>query len=255
MIDERQRFDDAIQRFAPSQGAFERLMQRRTRRVRRQRLAAFAVACAVATMAFAFGADILRSQSEPAVTPSPSVPTPHHSKIPHVPTVQLPMKVGGKGVFVPHGATEMAVGRRGDVFVVNDRICLWPGEDHLECLTSPSLRATQPSFAPDGSRIAFAVRGSGGGVYVVDPRAQNRLTRLTRSHRDTDPNWSLDGTQLVFNRGPDLYTIRVGGGQPQLLVTNAIAPLWTERGIVFVHAHHSWAVATPGGRPYRLVFG
>jgi hypothetical protein len=255
MIDERQRYEEAVHRFAPPEHAFDRLVQRRTRGVRRQRLAAGAVALAVVVAAFGLGLQILRSESQPAVKPIPSVAGP---------TLPLPRQTGlGETSavnpsrfhdYVPPGTTEMATSRTGElVFVVNDRITLYLAERYLRYLSPRTVRAMQPSFAPNGSRIAFAVRGAAGGIYVVD-RDAGGLTRLTWSGADADPEWSPDGSQLVFNRAQDLYTISSSGGQPQLLVRNGVAPQWTAGRIVFVRGNHTWAVAVDGGRPRRLVF-
>ena len=255
MIDERQRFDETIRRLTPHEGAFERLMRRRTRRVRRQRLAAGAVALAVVAAAFGLGIQILRSESQPAVKPSPSVPGPT------LPALRR-TGVGETSAvnpsrfhdYAPRGATEMATARSGEhVFVANDRIALFIAEEYVRYLTPPSMRVTQPSFAPDASRIAFVVQGAEGGIYVVTRHGE--VTRLTWSAADADPAWSPDGSQLVFDRGPDLYTIGSRGGRAQLLVPQATAPEWTRHGILFVRGNHTWAIAVRGGRPYRLEFG
>lgn len=72
-----------------------------------------------------------------------------------------------------------------------------------------------PTWAPDGSRLAFT--GSEGGIsdlYVVDSDGQN-LRRLTNDrYADLTPSWSPDGHTIAFttDRGPgtDFNVLRFG---------------------------------------------
>jgi Tol biopolymer transport system component len=87
-------------------------------------------------------------------------------------------------------------------------------------------------WSPDGSRIAFArTGGTGRGLWVMNADGSD-LTRLTspgRPDRDHDLAWSPDGASLIFSRGDtsktglgDLYLVPATGGEPQLLLTNAV---------------------------------
>ncbi|MEP6639114.1 MAG: hypothetical protein ABJC39_07170 [Chloroflexota bacterium] len=87
-----------------------------------------------------------------------------------------------------------------------------------------------PAWSPDGTRIAFTRDGSEGrGIYVIDADGSNlaRLTSASTDRGDRSPLWSPDGAWLVFSRETsglgDLYIVSSTGGEPRLLVQNAVA--------------------------------
>lgn len=75
----------------------------------------------------------------------------------------------------------------------------------------------QPTWSPDGTRLAF-VRDddSGGSIYIVATDGSG-LTRLTQGALDRDPAWSPDGSRIAFARAHDgtrrgaIYTVSVDG--------------------------------------------
>ena len=54
----------------------------------------------------------------------------------------------------------------------------------------------QPSFSPDGEKIALRSSREGGGIFVMG-RTGEAVRRVTRE--GFNPSWSPDGTQLVFS--------------------------------------------------------
>ena len=100
-----------------------------------------------------------------------------------------------------------------------------------------------PSWSPDGRRLAFESRRDGQGeIYVVNVDGSG-LRRLTRNPADdTHPSWSPDGKEILFDsdRGGtwNLYTIGPGGSGERALTHGDV------KGQAFAR-HPSWS---PDGR-------
>lgn len=100
----------------------------------------------------------------------------------------------------------------------------WPystapdGSDLRRLVMLEGKIAIEPSFAPDGRRIAFEVSvydaEGNGSIYVANVDGTN-LRRLTRGADDRQPNWSPTGDRIVFQRRTgevwDAWTIRPNG--------------------------------------------
>jgi Tol biopolymer transport system component len=71
----------------------------------------------------------------------------------------------------------------------------------IRTLSRSRGRVRDPTWSPDGERVAFASDRSGNyDIYVVD-RAGGNLRRLTRHHfAEVSPDWSSDGRWIVFRR-------------------------------------------------------
>jgi Tol biopolymer transport system component len=69
-----------------------------------------------------------------------------------------------------------------------------------------------PTWAPDGTRLAFiSPFGEVPGLYVVSADATG-LSRITRSEPETmEISWSPDGARILFAQGRNLYTITPEG--------------------------------------------
>lgn len=90
----------------------------------------------------------------------------------------------------------------------------------------------QPTFSPEGGRIAFARYGEGTrrDLYVI-AAGGGRARRLTRGPADdSEPAFSPNGRRIVFDRGTrtgsSIYTIRVRGGHVRRLANRSLSPDW-----------------------------
>ena len=102
---------------------------------------------------------------------------------------------------------------------------------NLQRLTNNRKNEWDPSYAPDGDRIAFAADRKGEfenfEIYVMDADGQN-LQRLTNNRVwDRYPSWSPDGKRIAFasdRKGDfasfDIYVMHADGANLQNLTNN-----------------------------------
>ena len=120
-------------------------------------------------------------------------------------------------------------------------------------LTDHPRADIQPSWSPDGKKIAFASYRNGGNIqiFVMDSDGQNP-TRLTDEVRDVLPDWSPDGQKIAFtgyrNEGVhgeawnrNIYVIDADGKNRKRLAGiagNNSYPAWSPDGqrIAFVNS-------------------
>ena len=65
-----------------------------------------------------------------------------------------------------------------------------------------------PSWSPDGKRIAFSRMNAPAGVYLADADGANAQL-IFASQQALSPRWSPDGTRIAFTRQPSVPEIRV----------------------------------------------
>ncbi|MDG7007347.1 MAG: S9 family peptidase [Nitrososphaerota archaeon] len=115
---------------------------------------------------------------------------------------------------------------------------------------------SEPSFSPDGRRLAFSVKranldedGYDSDIYVADVRS-GRSSPFTTGKKDSDPKWSPDGRSILFtsrrglkkeDKGNALYVISADGGEARLLKRSEAGidtPQWSpdSRSVYFLSA-------------------
>ena len=110
----------------------------------------------------------------------------------------------------------------------------------------------QPSWSPDGKRIAFASDRDAGRdnphnyeIYVMDADGGNPQNLTNNPEEDRDPSWSPDGKRIVFRSSRDghfigqfgltseIYVMDADGGNQQRLTENRKNdqdPSWSPNG-------------------------
>lgn len=128
---------------------------------------------------------------------------------------------------------------------------------------------SNPQFAPDGARIAFASDRSGSPeVWISNADGTNPLQLTDFGGAVVSmPRWSPDGERIAFdartNDGADIYTIDANGGQPRRLTTDPaddLAPSWSRDSTsVYFSSNRTgtwevWQIAAEGGRAAQVTY-
>jgi Tol biopolymer transport system component len=107
----------------------------------------------------------------------------------------------------------------------------------LRRVTTGTDEERDPAWAPDGKRLAFAVRSAGGWGIATVRLDGGGLTRVTEGGNDRGPAWSPDGERLAFCRvtgaNQDVWAVSASGGEPVRLTDGACAdaaPAWSPDG-------------------------
>jgi Tol biopolymer transport system component len=69
--------------------------------------------------------------------------------------------------------------------------------------------ASEPTWSPDGERIAFSADTS---IYVMNSDGSSDPRRLTSAFAE-HPAWSPDGKEIAFERGGDIYVMKACCGE------------------------------------------
>ena len=103
-------------------------------------------------------------------------------------------------------------------------------------LTTGEGEAVNPSWSPDGQRIAFAwTRGFEPGnynIFIMDVATRNIVQLTHGAGRNENPVWAPDGIHIVFSskraRGNQIFTMLADGTQVKQLTTqgNNEKPVW-----------------------------
>ena len=96
----------------------------------------------------------------------------------------------------------------------------------------PGAYLTDPAVSPDSRTLAVTVLNSrlssSGHIALYSYRAHTFLRDMTSGDRDALPQWSPDGSQIVFQRGHSLYitAATASPGKEKLLVSRGETPTW-----------------------------
>jgi len=162
-------------------------------------------------------------------------------------------------------AFETDVGTPGDDMDLN--VMTFTAADTLTKLQIPGPRSRErPTWAPDGTRIAFVCRWAATIDLCIVNRDGTGLMRLTEdAQRDDNPAWSPDGARIAFTRYPvgstsdasaeivlmDLATKQITP------LTQGLDPAWSPDGskLVFAGGDGLFVIGANGASRMRVTTG
>jgi TolB protein len=280
MPDVREVYDMVTQKAGPGSGALQRQFRRQDRNNRNRKLGGLALAGAT-ILAVALiltrmpsSEDGSRPANQPFTTPD-AVPVPAGVQLVREDgSVQAPMT----GLPVDAQSLDLSSDRSTITFttLVNGT---WQiatasmdsaGTDLTILTDGPG--AIAPAFSPDGTQIAFQARLASGNddLFIIDLDS-GEVRRLTNGPLDeSNPDWSPDGTRIVFARGSsapsdvdggstdsEIWTVSADGTNQRRLTDDQdsdIEPAWSPDGtlIAFFHGKELWTIHSDGSRPRML---
>ncbi len=144
---------------------------------------------------------------------------------------------------------------------------IYPQEPPLRQLTTHAASDEDPSWSPDGQKIAFRSNRSGNyDIWVMDADGGNLRRLTTHIARDVLPSWSPDGQKIAFssdrNGNGDIWVMDADGGNKRQLTTHVTddwGPSWSPDGgrIAFVVKNKYgnndiWVMDADGDRKRQL---
>ncbi|MDX6570780.1 MAG: eukaryotic-like serine/threonine-protein kinase [Gaiellales bacterium] len=125
----------------------------------------------------------------------------------------------------------------------------------------PATAAPDVTWAPDGSRIAFAgaIRGRQGLFTATLPagpgQAQVQLLVPLAGAFPGSPTWSPTGSQIAYARA-GIWVVRADGSNPTRIAKSGFSPVWSPDGShLALVTRHGNAVVNADGRRFRRLPG
>ncbi len=109
------------------------------------------------------------------------------------------------------------------------------------------IRGLNPSWSPDGTRIAFASNIAGDyNIYIIKPDGSGLQQLTTRTDVDIEPTWSPDGEYVAFvsnvHKNWNLWKMKTDGTRLTQLTTHEKfdgGPSWGRDGFIYFHSNRS----------------
>ena len=250
MSDLRTTLERGVGGATPPPDGFERMLRRRDRRRRNQRIAAGVVGIAVFLAAIWIVTSVGSfDRTQPAVTGPTGPPAPGVSRsdyvidldtgvmtpLPEAIVRSLAVTWINQYAVSPHGSRLAYVGDDspdpGHARPQHDQIFIAgiDGSGVVQVTHAPD-GASSPAWSPDGTKIAYEALDSGHhlGLYVLDV-ASGESTQITgvnaddeRAGQPLEPQFTPDGSSLVYSGGshghPVIWIVPVAGGESTLLI-------------------------------------
>jgi WD40-like Beta Propeller Repeat len=127
-------------------------------------------------------------------------------------------------------AFDRAVSGFFQVFVANA-----DGTDERRLTVTPLTASIEPTWSPDGTRVAFRhlpnnLNFGDQNIFLMNADGTGNPTRLTSTAGAFHPSWSPDGTRIAFADNSNVFVASVGGGVTPLTTQGGLNPSWSPDG-------------------------
>jgi Tol biopolymer transport system component/DNA-binding winged helix-turn-helix (wHTH) protein len=131
-------------------------------------------------------------------------------------------------------------------------------ERKLWQLTSIGRLEGEPTWSPDGRRVAYTSDRSGNFDIWIQPVSDGSAMQVTSSSaRDWQPSWSPDGHHVAFRSerdGGGIFVVPAQGGPERRLSTFGYEPRWSPDAarILFWDSVNAYVVGLDGAAPSKV---
>jgi YD repeat-containing protein len=263
MIDERQVFERVMRGFVPPDDSLDRLVRRRDRKRRNQRIGAGALAIILALVSFVALTRAFRSAERPADEPTPQSQSGIYVVDADGGSRRLLLAAGrrtwpdgstfrtgvGGATFSPDGTQIAYFDGMGD-WGNSLRVMNADGSDVRALIYQEFGHVDDLAWSPDGSRLAFDEKY--GGIWIVGVDGSG-LTEVVP--QGDAPRWSPTGSRLVFQSAGGIWVTNADGSGLGQVARVGLDPDWSPDGsrIAYVDEGGSLYVADRDGTHARTL--